>query len=155
MLNDIITDTSIDRVGTSERELAIGRIKEYRRVCPENKAIFIFDRGYPSKELIQELEKTGLKYVIRFGLSSGIEETLITNLYELSYKSFKKLYFMRWPVETKYGIVKNKLALENFSGYSKNTILQDYWDAMTLSNLCAIARNEMNEQVKKKRRGKE
>jgi hypothetical protein len=60
---------------------------------------------------------------------------------------------MRWPVETKYGIVKNKLALENFSGYTKNTILQDYWAAMTLSNLCAIARNEMNEQVKEERKG--
>jgi hypothetical protein len=47
--------------------------------------------------------------------------------------------------------VKNKLALENFSGYSKTVILQDFWATMVLSNMCAIARNEANDKIKEDR----
>lgn len=132
MLNDMIMDASIDKVGSSEREMAIGHPAEYRRLCPENEGIVLFDRGYPSSGLIKELEKAGLKYVMRVGekwnvrvdgvtkgdtvpdldeagrirvmrfrLGRDTEETLITNVYELGYKSFKRLYFMRWPIETK------------------------------------------------------
>ena len=53
--------------------------------------------------------------VVKFQLPSGETETLITDLFELPIEAFPKLYFMRWPVETKYDILKKKLALENFS----------------------------------------
>jgi hypothetical protein len=57
----------------------------------------------------------------------GCGETLITDLFELPEECFPKLYFMCWPVETKYDVVKNKLPLENFSGCLKNVILQEFW----------------------------
>jgi hypothetical protein len=179
ILNDMIMDAAIEPLGTDERALAKGHIDEYRRLCPEKAAIIIFDRGYPSAELIKKLNGASLNYlmrvrekwdvdvdavsakdtlldikdvgkirVIRCTLDSGEREVLLTNIYDLPYKQFKALYFKRWPVETKYDIVKNKLALENFSGYTKNVILQDFWATMVLSNLCATARNEANDKIK-------
>ena len=58
--------------------------------------------------------------VIRVLLPSGETETLITNLFDLPYEQFMPLYFRRWPVETKYDILKNKLELCNFTGCSPN-----------------------------------
>jgi hypothetical protein len=183
VLNDMIMDAAIEPLETGERALAKAHIDEYRRLCPEKPAIIIFDRGYPSAELIKKLNDASLNFlmrvrekwdvevdgvtgkdtlldikdagkvrVIRCTLDSGEREVLITNLYDLPYKQFKALYFKRWPVETKYDIVKNKLALENFSGYTKNVILQDFWATMVLSNMCATARNEANGKIKKERK---
>ena len=50
-----------------------------------------------------------IKYcIIKFKLSSGEIETLIINFlyYNVRIKLFKELYFLRWPVETEYNILK-------------------------------------------------
>jgi hypothetical protein len=99
-------------------------------------------------------EKTRLR-VVKFQLASGETETLITNLFDLEFEKFPELYFKRWPVETKYDILKNKLELENFTGYTKNVILQDFWSTMYLSNMAAVAREEANVDVQKERENKE
>jgi hypothetical protein len=39
--------------------------------------------------------------VVKFELPGGEVETLITDLFELPEECFPKLYFMRWPIETK------------------------------------------------------
>ena len=62
---------------------------------------------------------------------------------------------MRWPVETKYDVVKNKLALENFSGLSENVILQDFWTCMLLANVVAVAKQEASMTVDKERNTKD
>jgi hypothetical protein len=141
----------------------------------------IFDRGYPSAALIHELEAQGLSFlmrvkskwncdvdettaadsliklgettirVVKFQLPSGETETLISNLFDLAIEEFPTLYFKRWPIETKYDVVKNKLALENFTGYSKNVILQDFWAVMYLTNLASVAKDEANELAQKER----
>jgi hypothetical protein len=82
--------------------------------------------------------------VLKFDLSSGEEETLITDIADkgLGIEDFKKLYFMRWPIETKYDEIKNKLQVENFSGWTVKTIIQDFYISMFLSNAIAVARWE-------------
>lgn len=66
--------------------------------------------------------------VIRFLLSSGEEEILITSLLDktLSIQDFKELYFMRWGIEIKYDELKNRLQIENFTGITKIAIEQDF-----------------------------
>ena len=148
------------------------------------KVIILADRGYPSEEFIKYLIDRGLKYVIRCRkdfnnkveaalnnevvpmgdagrvrvlkliLDGGGEETLLTNLYDTEQSCFKSLYFMRWGIETKYGMLKQKHILENFSGYSKNVILQDFWATLHVTNLCAIACNEANEELEEERKDK-
>jgi hypothetical protein len=184
VLNDFVVDAAIGKAGASERDLALGHMEKLRDICPDTKKLLIFDRGYPSAALINSLEARGLYFlmrvkskwnreidettstdslvklnemtirVVKFQLPSGETETLITNLFDLPVKEFPALYFKRWPIETKYDIVKNKLALENFTGYSKNVILQDFWAAMYLANLATAAKDEANAIARKERAGK-
>jgi hypothetical protein len=94
--------------------------------------------------------------VIRFKLPSGEIETLITDIFarNMGVKAFKKLYFMRWPVETKYDEVKNKLEIENFTGNSKKAIEQDFYATMYLTNIAAAAWWEAQAIVEEKQKGK-
>jgi hypothetical protein len=107
-----------------------------------------------SQDSVIELEEKMKLRVVKFQLPSGEQETLISNLFELKFEDFPELYFKRWPIETKYDVLKNKLALENFTGYTKNVILQDFWSTMYLSNLAAIAREEANADIREERENK-
>ena len=79
--------------------------------------------------------------VIKFTLPSGEEETLITDITDkrMGIPAFKALYFKRWPIETKFDEVKNKLEVENFSGRTVNSIMQDFFITMYMSNVIAVA----------------
>jgi hypothetical protein len=103
--------------------------------------------------LIKLDEETTLR-VVKFKLPTGETETLITNLFELPFEEFPKLYFKRWPIETKYDVLKNKLVLECFTGYSENVILQDFWANMCLANMATVAKDEANAEAQKERSGK-
>jgi Transposase DDE domain. len=134
VLNDFIIDAELNKAGSSEREMALRHMEKLKEFCPGTKKLLIFDRGYPSAEMLEELETRGLKFlmrvrkkwncavdaavsntqvqlkegitlrVIRFELPSGEEETLVTNLNELAEEEFAALYFKRWPIETKYDV---------------------------------------------------
>jgi hypothetical protein len=95
--------------------------------------------------------------VIKFELSGGETEVLITNLFDkgIKEKQFKELYFKRWPVETKYDEVKNKLALENFSGRTVTAVKQDFYAAMYLENLASAFYWEAQDKVKEEHRDKD
>lgn len=88
---------------------------------------------------------------------SGEEETLITNITDkrLGVKAFKKLYFMRWPVEIKYDIVKNKLQLENFNTRTVIGIGQDFYAAMYLTNLVAATAIDAKTEIDANRKDKD
>jgi hypothetical protein len=94
--------------------------------------------------------------VVKFKLSTGEIETLVTNVFTKSWSldNFKELYFFRWPVETKYDIVKNKIALENFSGLTVNAIYQDVFASLYLTNVIAFAKFDADKQVKSARADK-
>jgi len=110
--------------------------------------------GAPMGDSIQILKSGHKIRVYKFILSSGEEETLITNLFELSADELPRLYFLRWGVEGKYDVLKNKIELENFSGYTKNAIFQDFWVSITLSIVVAIAKKEADEKIQKRVEGK-
>jgi hypothetical protein len=95
--------------------------------------------------------------VIKFLLTSGIIETLITDMQDkdLEIKDFKELYFKRWPIETKYDELKKKLEIENFSGRLVDNIRQDFYAAMVLTNFAADFYWEAQELVDKEQEGKE
>lgn len=182
--NDFVIDACLERYGTSERKMALGHMDALKECCPRGKKLLIFDRGYASLELILALQERNFSFVMRVRakwntnvdhavsgalvtlsdgtvirvikliLPSGEIETLITNLRRVKESEFMALYFMRWPVETKYDVVKNKLALENFSGVSKNSILQDFWVCMLLANIVSVAKAEAEILVDEVREGK-
>ena len=94
--------------------------------------------------------------VIKFKLDSGETEILITNIKDkrLGKNAFKKLYFLRWPVEIKYDIVKNKLQLENFNTRTVEGIQQDFFAAMYLTNFVAATAIDVQEEIEEARKDK-
>jgi hypothetical protein len=105
------------------------------------------------------LEKDGKRIhvrVIKFELDSAETETLITNITDkrLGKKAFKKLYFMRWPIETKYGVIKKKLQLENFSARSVEGVQQEFFASMYLANFVASAAFDVQSDIEDSRKGK-
>ncbi len=89
--------------------------------------------------------------VVRFLLDSGIEEILLTNLFDenLKLSDFKTLYFKRWGIEIKYDELKNRLEIENFTGLTKIAIEQDFYASIYLSNMIELARKDSDEIVEK------
>ena len=185
ILNDFVMDASFTPLNISERIHAKNHIDAVGKIIDLKEAIFIMDRGYASQELIELLsEKSYYLFrlrtkfnteidalplgshiitmygnvkvrIVKFTLPSGEIETLMTNLFDLDESEFKDLYFKRWRIEVKYDVVKNKLELPCFGGFSENVIMQDFWISMYLANMAAIAKNEADKKIKEVRKDKD
>lgn len=178
----MIIDAVMESYSVGERDLAkqhLETFKAYKRP----KDLIIFDRGYPSKELIALLSDQKINYlmrvqrsfsriidesekedyymdivyqkksykvrVIKLILPSGEIETLVTNLARNKFKKleFEELYFKRWPIETKYNTIKNKLKLETFSGRTLISVQQDFYATVFIANLVSIAKVMADESI--------
>ena len=185
ILNDFIMEADFSPLNVSERDHAKNHIEKVAKMIDLKDSVFIMDRGYASQKLIELLSEKSFylfrlrtKFnteidtlslgshiitmyddvkvrIIKFTLPSGEIETLLTNLFDLDESEFKDLYFRRWRIEVKYDVVKNKLEMPCFSGFSENVIMQDFWISMYLANMAAIAKNEADEKIKEERRDKD
>lgn len=167
VLNFIVCDAQIEPLSVDERTLAKRHIAEFgnRHDVVEN--IIIFDRGYPSTDLIDycfenqvtflmRVKRKGFKAVdeqtisygyvklgnrrvrvIKFRLDSGEQEVLLTNLADDV--DFKSLYFQRWGVEQEFNVLKNTLEVENFSGRTETAIKQDFYINALMCNYLSTA----------------
>lgn len=183
--NKVVADAGIEPIKTDERTLAQRHIQNLvERIGKSKRDLILFDRGYASFELIEQLGNNGIDFlmrvrkkfnleidamsdaegivilkkkghkdipvrVIKFELESGEIEVLITSLQDkrMKTKAFKELYFKRWPVESKYDEIKNKLEIENFSGRTALAIQQDFYATMYLTNVAMMACEQAQEQV--------
>jgi len=100
------------------------------------------------------LEQQGLltEITVRFVsvvLNTGEIEVLITSLMDPSIKraEFKKLYFLRWGVEGFFSLVKGRLNLENFTGKSVESVKQDFWSTIFITNVETIFTEETEKEV--------
>ena len=87
--------------------------------------------------------------VVKVQLSNGNIEYLATNIFDsqITLGDFKWAYQKRWGIETKYYDVKNKLEIENFTGYSSVAILQDFYATMFLANLAGVLEYDLHEEI--------
>jgi len=78
------------------------------------------------------------------------------NLYRT--QEFGELYYLRWGIETFYGLLKGRLVLENFTGKTVEAVKQDFYAAIFISNLESVligpAQERLDEQNKKGRRNR-
>ena len=184
VLNDRIVEAEFGPLSGDERSMAKEHVRKLKgRIRMEGTA-FLFDRGYPSKELIEAILQANAHFIMRvrrkfnldvdaapmgssviildgirvravkFILPSSQTETLIADLFDMEESVFQELYFLRWSVEEKYDVVKNKLELPNFTGRSVNVLYQDFWISMLLANVASVAKTEADGKVQKKREGK-
>lgn len=88
--------------------------------------------------------------LVRVELPNGKVEILMTSLINIETypnANFKQLYQKRWGVETFYDELKNKLKVEHFSGYSNQSILQDFYTALFISNIQTLIVSELNDEI--------
>lgn len=181
VINYTVFDGQIEPLSVDERTLAkrhIDALSERMGIHIE-KELIIYDRGYPSEDLIDYHEINGIFYlmrvrakfnldvdkqksndgyvyigkhkvrVIKVTLDTGEIETLLTNLTENF--DFKELYFLRWGVEKAFDVLKNTLEIENFSGKTETAIRQDFHIHIIASIMLAAAFWEAQEIVDEER----
>lgn len=88
--------------------------------------------------------------LVRVRLSTGEWEVLVTSLLdEARYPSaeFFELYGLRWGIETFYGLLKTRLALENFSGTGAEAVKQDFHATVYLSGLESLLTDSAQAQL--------
>lgn len=87
--------------------------------------------------------------VVKVQLSPENTEYLITNLFnsDITVDDFSDLYHKRWGIESRYNDIKNKLEIENFTGYSPDAILQDFYASLFLANLAGALEFDLHEEI--------
>lgn len=88
VLNDIMIDGIIGKYGFSERKFALQHLDALACLDHFPNSIITFDRGYPSQELFHEMDRRGIKFVIRAASSfkitnkSTAPDALLYNTYK-------------------------------------------------------------------------
>lgn len=106
-------------------------------------------RVIKEKELPAEFEIRLIKVL----LENGETEVLITSLLdEIKYPHsiFKDLYFKRWGVETYFSEIKGLLTLEAFTGKTAESVKQDYFSTILVSNLEKVCTEEIDSELESK-----
>lgn len=108
------------------------------------------------KEVRNKIRAQGLptEITVRFVsviLNTGEIEVLATSLFEsITREVFKMLYFLRWGVEGFFNCIKGRLGLENFTGKSVESVRQDFWSTIFISNVETVfiedIETELNQQ---------
>jgi hypothetical protein len=106
--------------------------------------------GFAKDPSHQGLPMTLTVRFIRVILDNGQYEVLATSLLDqhvYTLEDFKELYWLRWGIETFYGILKTRLGLENFSSYYPEAIRQDFHVAVLLTGIESILTEDAEEQL--------
>lgn len=200
VINNYVIDGILSPLAKGEGKLALEHL-----LCLNENDLALYDRGYPSFDLIFEHYKLSTNFLIRakvdfsiktkefiksgrstqivdiypgqhkklvdkeynsntklkvrfvrVELADGEVELLITSLLDIKkYPTgiFKELYFKRWGVETFYDEFKNKIKVENFSGYSNQSILQDFYAALFVSNVQTLVVSEIVDEIDEQMQG--
>ena len=205
-INKCIFDSEVGEYKHSERDFASKHLKSIKEIL-RVPTITIFDRGYFSMKLIDQMIEDNQKFLFRLQsnalkryvdlVNNGEDKTfevtfdraqtndyrddnyfrqklmsnkytlrivkvpietpdtkestyeiLLTNLTENEFDidALKELYHLRWNIETAYNVLKNRMKIEEFSGYRETLILQDIFTCIWLYNIIMIRIIEVNEE---------
>lgn len=72
VLEDIIVDAALEKLNTSEREMANRHLSRLHELGIAKDAIVVFDRGYYSADIYQECINTGCKCLMRLKSTSNL-----------------------------------------------------------------------------------
>ena len=132
---------------------SIMQVQEFFSSDEESKIIEVNNLHQDSKE---QLKKLGLEFkpfkirLVKIILDNGEVEVLATSLLnEKMYSSsiFKRLYGKRWGIETNYDFLKNNIQIENFTGLTPLSILQDFFANLFIINLQSLITRDVQEEI--------
>lgn len=120
--------------------ITIGRRKTYALQQLENYHFLRASRTYDFLEAGSS-ETDCLKFrVLKFPISENNFEYIITNLpsYAFSSATIKKLYHLRWNVETAFRHLKYAANLVHIHSVKKDLLLQEIYGKLTLYNFSSL-----------------
>ncbi len=131
--------------------------KETDRFCRSGKQSDIITIGLPfaDREKAVQLGITAVRFkcrLVSIELEGGETEILLTSIKDeekITTQDLKQLYALRWSVEESYKTFKQKVCIDNFSGKSVKSVLQDFFVKIFIMNLTAVAVRPINEALKK------
>lgn len=59
---------------------------------------------------------------------------------------------MRWPIELKYGELKNQFLMEEFSGATNISIEQEFFINLLLSNISALLKSSADDEIRQNKK---
>ena len=112
-----------------------------------NKCQKDIDKANKSDQIIVLNSRLKLR-VINVALPTGEVEKLVTNIFDENFttQDFAEIYNLRWGIEISYLMMKERLAIENFSSAKEQLILQDFFAAVITYNMMEIACMEQEEK---------
>lgn len=136
------------RYCVSHNHLCVMRLKEKINLCKNCNGDSILTLPGDVKTGTSDIKIR----VIVVTLDDGTKEYLATNIFDTSLTAdmFKELYFLRWPVETKYKELKSRLQIEDFNGATTTSVFQEFYINMLLSNLSSLIKNQVDEDIDEK-----
>lgn len=166
--NDLIIG---DRGYPSYKLFALIRQKDAHFIfrCSTNyskEATEMYNNNICSKTFIMERKNVSddknfpMELPVRFVkviLDTGEIEVLATSLLdeeEYPAEDFKNLYWLRWGIETYFGILKSRLNIENFTGKTSEAVKQDFFSTIMVSNYESIMTADAQEDLDKKENNK-
>ena len=107
------------------------------------------------KEKYSKIKHLNLR-ILTITLENGTKEYLLTNILDKNFtiEDFKKLYNLRWGIETNYNTMKNRLNIENYTGKRKITIEQDIYSKFLRYNIFQYYRIYFNLLINRVKRQK-
>lgn len=119
-----------------------------------------------SKDIVRRMKITGDDYIVdhkfkksefafKFRVVSfaikAETEYLITNIFDSNFdiETFKTIYNKRWGIETAYDTLKNVLEIENFTGNTEISVLQDCYASAFLYNFSVVIAFENKNDIEK------
>ena len=110
-----------------------------------NKEIYTFLSKNTTFDFIddQSLDYPMRFRVVRIKITENNYECLITNLdkEQFSTQNLKKIYALRWGIETSFRDLKYTIDILHFHSKKRNSILQEIYAQLLLFNFCAIVAN--------------
>ena len=91
--------------------------------------------------------------IVRFPISESTYETIITNLDKDAFpiQEIKRLYAMRWGIETSFRDLKYTLALLHLHAKKVDFIYQEIFAKLTMYNFCQMITQSVAIQTKKRK----
>lgn len=136
-------DVRVKRILTTKQTNEVKAHPEIYKFVPKNQRFEHFEK--------EPFFEFGFR-VVRFKISDDIYESIATNLDEDEFPldEIRKLYRMRWGIETSYRDIKYDLDLNTLHSRKRNLIQQEIYAKLLLYNFCRRITGEI--KVPKKNR---
>lgn len=131
---DIPIDLNITRKQSKETKELFKDKRHYKFLPINAKFDFLPDKsGYSSPAAFYNLKFR----IVRFKISDNSYETIVTNL-DLPVKEIKRIYSMRWGIETSFRTLKYTVGLLYFHSKKAELILQEIFANLTIYNFTQL-----------------